>query len=90
MRNWVLVITVVEINYAIVIALLSDWLKKFAPVFQPMSNKTKTNRTLYARFFPRFEQGTGNSRNSDWFIELFASVVIDRTNYLGIGFPTVI
>ena len=37
----------VESNYVIVIATLSDWLKRLAPVFQPMRNKTKTNLTLY-------------------------------------------
>ena len=42
----------VESNYVIVIATLSDWLKRLAPVFQPMRSKTKTNRTMYASFFP--------------------------------------
>ena len=28
--------------------------------------------------------------NSDWFIALFAPVVISRSNYFGIGFTTVI
>jgi len=55
------------------------------------STKTKTNHTLYARFFPRFEQITAYfSRNSDWFIAPFAPVVIGRNNYLGTGFSTVI
>ena len=48
----------VESSYAI--ATLSDWLKDLAAEFQPMRNKTKTNRTLHARLFPRFEQFTGN------------------------------
>ena len=47
-----------ENNYAIVIAKLSDWLKIFMQVFQPMRSKTKIIGTLYARFFPRFEQVT--------------------------------
>ena len=40
----------VESNYAIAIAIaaLSDWLKRLAPVFQPMRSKAKTNRTTYA------------------------------------------
>ena len=38
----------VESNYAIAIATLGDWLKRLAPVFQPMRSKTKTNRTMYA------------------------------------------
>ena len=51
---------IVESNYVIAIAALSDWLKILAPVFQPMRSKTKTNRNMYARFFPRFERVTGN------------------------------
>ena len=50
----------VESNYAIMIATLSDWFKSPAQVFQPIRSKTKINRTLYARFFPRFEQVTSN------------------------------
>ena len=40
----------VESNYVIAIAALSDWLKRLAPVFQPMrgKTKTKTNRAMYA------------------------------------------
>ena len=42
----------VESNYviaiAIAIAMLSDWLKRVAPVFQPMRSKTKTNCTMHA------------------------------------------
>ena len=34
----------VESNYVIAIAALSDWLKRLAPVFQPMKSKTKNNR----------------------------------------------
>ena len=50
----------VESNYAIAIARLGDWLEDLAPVFQPMKIKTKTKRTLYPWFFPRFEQVTGD------------------------------
>ena len=46
----------VKSNHAIPIATLSDWFKNLAPVYQPMRRKTKTNRDLQARFFPRFEQ----------------------------------
>ena len=42
---------IVESNHAIMIATLSDWLKRLAPVFQPMRSKTKTNRAMYAWFF---------------------------------------
>ena len=50
----------VKSNYVIAITTLSDWLKRLAPVFQPMRSKTKTNRTLYASFFPRFERVTSD------------------------------
>ena len=41
----------VEINFAIAIASLSDWLKSFAPVFQLMRSKTKTNNTANRAVF---------------------------------------
>ena len=69
----------VESNYVIAIATLSDWLKRLAPVFQPMRSKTKTNRKTYAWLFPRFE-------NCDWFTALFVRVVIGRSNCFGFGF----
>ena len=50
----------VESNFMIAIATLSDWLKRLVPVFQPMRSETKTNRTIYESFFPRFERVTGN------------------------------
>ena len=75
----------VESNYAIAIATLSDWLNRFAPDFQPTRIKTKTNRAMYAWFFPRFERVTG-----DWFIALPAPAVIGRSNCFGFGFSTVI
>ena len=57
---WRLFQMTVESNYMIAIATLSGWLKRLAPVFQPMRSKTKTNRTMCAGFFPRFERVTGN------------------------------
>ena len=50
----------VESNYVIAIAMLSDWLKRLAPVFKPTRSKTKTNRTMYASILPRFERVIGN------------------------------
>ena len=38
----------VEGNYVIAIATLSDWLKRLAPVFQPMRIEIETNGTMYA------------------------------------------
>ena len=42
----------VQSEYAIAIATLSDWLKNLAPFFHLM----RSNLTLCARLFPRFEQ----------------------------------
>ena len=66
----------VESNYVIVIATLSDWLKKLAPVFQRMRIE-KLNKKIMAR-------------NCDWFMELFVPVVIGHSNCFGFGFSTVI
>ena len=74
----------VKIDYTITIAKLSDWLKNPTLVSQPMRNKTKTNRILYAIFFPCFDQVTGIS-NSDWFIALFAPVLTSWSNYFRVG-----
>ena len=49
-----------QINYAIEIAILRDGLKYLTPVCQPMRSKAESNSNLYARFFPRFEQVSGN------------------------------
>ena len=35
------------------IATLCDWLKNLAPLSRPIRSKTKTNRDLLARVFPR-------------------------------------
>ena len=74
----------------IAISTLGDWVKNLAPVFQPMCRKIKTNRTLYPWFSRALRKLQVIARNSDWSIALFASVVIGRSNYFGIGFATVI
>jgi len=38
----------VESNYVIAIVTLNDWLKRVAPVFQPLRSKTKTNGAMCA------------------------------------------
>ena len=69
----------IESNYAIAIAALCDWLiKNIAQVFQPMRSKTKTKRTLFARFFGALSKLKVIAGNSDWFIALFAPVVITK------------
>ena len=67
----------VESNYVIAIAALSDWLERLASVFQPMRSKALSKFQIIAR-------------NCDWFIALYAPVVIGRTNCFGFGFSTVI
>ena len=66
----------VERNYVIAIATLNDWPKTLALVFQPMRIKTKTNRTMYAS--SKFQI---IARDCDWFIALFAPVVIGRQSF---------
>ena len=46
--------------------------------FSTNEKETQTNRTLFARFFPRFEQLL--EEHSDWFISLSAPFVIGRRN----------
>ena len=67
------------VDYAIAIATLSNWLKRVAPVFQPIRSKTRALSKLEVI-----------ARNSDWFIALFAPVMIDRRSYFGSVFLTVI
>ena len=78
----------VKSNYTIATATLSDWSKNLAPVYQPMRRKTKTNRYLHTRFFPRFEKLHGIATNLDWFTVLFATAVIGRSNCFGICFTS--
>ena len=66
--------------------MLCDWLAKLAPLSQPMRSKTKTNRALLGRVFPRFTPVGTFASNSDWFIALSTFVVIGQTNYFGFGY----
>ena len=56
------------------IASLCDWLKKIAPLSQPIRSKTKTKRDLLHAF----------SLSSDLFIGLPVSVVIGQCDYFGL------
>ena len=82
----------VESNCVIAIDTLSEWLKRAAPVFQPMRSKTKT-KTNIAPCTREFSRASGElqviSRNCDWFIALFVHVVIGRSSCFGFGFSTV-
>ena len=78
----------VESNYMIAIATLSDWLKRLAPVSQPM--RSKTNCTLSAWFSRALSELKVIARSCDWFIALSPPVVIGRSNSFSFGFSTVI
>ena len=82
----------VQRNYAIVIATCSDRLKNFAPVFQQAGEKqTKTVHILCARTFSSaLSKWQETARKFDWFIALFAPVVIGQSKYFGIEFSIVI
>ena len=73
----------VESNYVIAIATLNDWLKRLAPVFQPIAPCTRD----FSRALSELQV---IARNCDWFIALFVPVVIGRSNCFGFGFSTVI
>ena len=47
----------VETGRTIAITTLRDWLKILAPVFS--TNEKQNDRTMLARFFPRFERVIG-------------------------------
>ena len=78
----------VESNYVFAIATLSDWLKRLAPAFQPMRNKTKPIAPCTRDFSRATSELQVIARNCDWFIVVFAPVVIGRSNCF--GFSTVI
>ena len=81
----------VQRNYAIVIASCSDRLKKFAPVFQQVRSKTKTVHILCARdFSSALSKWQETARKFDWFIVLFAPVVIGQSKHFGIDFSIAI
>ena len=80
----------VESNYVIAIAALSDWLKRVAPVFQPMRSKTKPTAPCTRDFSRASSELQVIARNCDWSLELFVPVVIGRSNCFGFGFSTVI
>ena len=75
----------VKNNYVNATAMLGDWHKNVAPGFQPMRSKNKNNHTLYAQL----QVVQVIARDFDWFIELFAPVVIGHSNYFGIGFSKI-
>ena len=80
----------VESNYVIAIATLGHWLKRLAPVSQPMRSKTKTIAPCTREIFRASGELQVIARNCDWFMELFVPVVIGWSNCFGFGFSTVI
>ena len=69
----------VGVNNAI--AALYFWFKNVAPVFRRMRSKPKTSGTLYAPFSCTLSKLNLIAENSDWFIALFAPVVIGQSDY---------
>ena len=70
----------VESNYVIGVTTLSDWLKRLPPVFQPMRGKPKPIAPCTRDFSRALSELQVIARNCDWFIALFAPVVIGRSN----------
>lgn len=81
----------VESNYAKTIATLSDWLRNLVSVFQPIIRELKPITPCTRDFSHALCKLQVISRNSEWVIALFSSVVIARRNeYFGTGFAIVI
>ena len=71
------------------IASFIDWLKKLAPLSQPIRSKTKATRGSLAQVFPRFVSATCYCFEF-WLDErfFFASFVIGQSNYSSFGYTT--
>ena len=80
----------VESNYVIAIATRTDWLKRLTPLFQPMRSKTTPIAPCTRDYSRALRKLKVVPRNCDWFITVFAPVVIGRSNCFGFGFSTVI
>ena len=85
----------IESNNAIAIATVSDWLQNLAPIFSSNEKRliapcTRNFSRPLTRSYSRLLKLQVIAWSSDWFIALFAFVVIGRRNYFGIGFSTVI
>ena len=70
--------------------MISDWLKSVAPVFQPMRSKAKPIAPCARDYALALSKLQVIVRNSDWFITLFAPVVIGLNDYFCFGFSKVI
>ncbi len=60
------------------ITAISDWLKKLAPLCQPITSKTQTNRDSLARIFARLHVFASSFH---WFIGLSVSFVVGQSDY---------
>jgi len=58
--------------------------------FLTKRSKTKTICTLNTQFPDAFSKLHVTARNSNWFVALFAPVVIGQSDHFGIGFSTAI
>ena len=77
----------IKSNWAIAISTLGDWLRNLAPIFQLVRSKTENQSHLELATFPALRsKPLLISRNSDWCIALFASVVIGCSNYFVLVF----
>ena len=81
----------VESNYVIAIATRVIGLKVSSSSFLA-NRKQNQNQSHIVRgnFFRALSKLQVIARNSDWFIALFAPVVIGRSNNFGFGFTTII
>ena len=60
----------------------NDWLEKLAPLFDPITSKTKTNCNSLVHVFPHFISATCIFYAFCWFIGLSVAFVIGQSDYL--------
>ena len=77
----------VESNHTIAIATIATISRQF---FNQREAKPKPVTPCLRVFFRDLTKLRDIAEDSDWFVALFAAVVINRSHYFGIGFSTVI
>ena len=66
----------------------SDWFVRLQPLPQPIRFKTKTNRDMVTRVFPRFRQFASFHFEFSLALKVFSCLLIGGCRYSGFGFTT--
>ena len=77
-----------QVSHWFCFILLSNWSRKLAPPYQPIRCKTKTNRGLVARVFPRFTSLLVVTLRSNRLLVISSFVLIGRCDCFVFGLMT--